>query len=104
MLEFGAASVERLNNYELDEVSSVDPYAPQSIAPSFSESSDLEDEAAKNRIKKLAQRIYDTTPGINQGKYPSHQQYNVTVALTQESFKLHRVSKEEVEHFRQHER
>lgn len=82
MLEFGAASVERLNNYELDEVSSVDPYAPQSIAQSFSESSELEDEAAKNRIKKLAQRIYDTTPGINQGKYPYHQQYNVTVALT----------------------
>ena len=74
MMEFGAASVERLNNYEFDDVSSVDPYAPQSVAQSLSEQSELEDEAAKNRIKKLAQRIYDTTPGINQGKstQPTH--------------------------------
>ena len=46
--------MERLNNYELDDESSVDPYAPQSIAQSLSEQSELEDEAAKNRIKKLA--------------------------------------------------
>ena len=69
MMEFGAASSQRHDNYDPEEVTSNDPYAPENMEQSSSEQSELEDEAAKNRIKKLAQMIYDTTPGIQQGKY-----------------------------------
>ena len=58
------------NNFELTEASEVDPDAPQYADSEYTESdkSQLATEAAMHKMKKLAQKIYDTTPGINDSK------------------------------------
>ena len=58
------------HEYELTEASVVDPDAPQYGDSEYSESnkSQLASEAAIHKMKKLAQKIYDTTPGIHDSK------------------------------------
>ena len=61
------------HEYDLTEATVVDPDAPQYGDSEYSESnkSQLASEAAIHKMKKLAQKIYDTTPGINDSKSPS---------------------------------
>ncbi len=58
--------------YEYDERSEIDPDAPQHRTDMLSEDQgpDIIKDAAMIRMQKLAQKIYDTTPGINTRKSP----------------------------------
>ena len=58
-------------NYELSEdmENEHDAYAHHDSQYSATEGSDVEKGAAMNKMKKLAQKIYDTTPGIGDRKF-----------------------------------
>ena len=57
-------------NYELSEDMDhdQDAYAGNDSQYSVTDASDVEKGAAMNKMKKLAQKIYDTTPGIGDRK------------------------------------
>ena len=58
------------NNYELTEDYEEDPDAPMHAQSESSEENrqEVPSGAAIAKMKKLAQKIYDTTPGINECK------------------------------------
>ena len=58
-------------NYELSEDPDhdQDAYHHHDSQYSVTEASDVEKGAAMNKMKKLAQKIYDTTPGIGDRKF-----------------------------------
>ena len=61
----------RNTQWELTEQTDPDPegLAFQSTEESDSDKSEVAENAAMNKMKMLARRIYESTPGINESKY-----------------------------------